>query len=527
MLSQICHVRPLLPARTANALRSPAPMLCATLWTAVCFVVQGACLLPGAEPVVYRSTRMDLPRQLDELDLPRYGDRECHWGWETRTKHFVVFSTRSREDARQTAAQMEQAWAEFEPWASRFTGAMQRPTFGIGSVNVLIADEWVDPQATLPPGPNKMNYWPDIRLHVPRKASSEELDLAELRYQAVRSFFRVAQLEQAVPDWVQVGMAYYMSGQPLPRGRIAELPPPPVDRSGPGTWSLRTAADRAELPRLNPRWAGLWVAYFMEGDDAAHLPEFLDALSKVVATRQQDPFVPAAGVRQASRSPHGLRHYPADPLGHLARRLAKGGELRTWLVDRQAGQPVLDPEADIAGLDEAAAEIAFVLKLLARFGMPGPVTSVVEFKRSDNDQQQAAAVKRPASGQSLAALYARLTDSRRSSWATLGPDGQPLLSDQPDRLADAMRQAIGRYRVFREDNRYVLRGTLPGGSRIEAWLDENEENPVRPMMRVRRDEPRSEKPAVPEEQKAASRPAAKRSPVHASALPATLPVTMP
>lgn len=445
--------------------------------------------LAAGEPIVYRSTRMDLPRRLDELDLPRYGNRQCHWGWETRTKHFVVFATTSKEDAQWAAAEMEAAWNDLEDWAQYFTDAQERPTFGIGAVNVLITNEWVEPQAAIPAGPDKMNYRPDIRMKVNRGTSDQEQQRTQLRTEATRAFFRVAQLDQAVPDWVQVGMAAYLSGQALPSGTIAKLPPPPATTDRRGAWSRRTTADQADLGELNPQWAGLWIAYLIEGDDASHLPAFLQALSETVTHRQEDPFEAAAGVSRPRRSNEPLIGMPGDPIGKLARSLANRNTMGGWLLDRRAGQPTLDPEADAPEIERYESEIAFILKLLARFGMPGPVSVVTQFRATGDGDEGATTLSSPSTGQSLRSLYTRLTDPRRPAWATLGPDGRPLLGSEKERLAEILVPAASRYRVYQQDDRYVLRGKLPNGTQVEAWLDANEENPTRPLMRVVRKAP--------------------------------------
>ena len=93
----------------------------------------------GRPRLTNRSTRMDLARGLDELDLPRYRVRQTNRGWEFRTRHFVIFSTTGKENAAWAADQLELAWDEMGSLADQWTDLHRQEAFGIGAVGALSA----------------------------------------------------------------------------------------------------------------------------------------------------------------------------------------------------------------------------------------------------------------------------------------------------------------------------------------------------------------------------------------------------
>jgi len=442
--------------------------------------------VPAEKAAVYRSIRTDLPRRLDEIDLPQYKLRECVGGWETRSKHFVVFSTNSRDEAVWAIREMEQCWSDIFRLADPWTDVHRKPSFGIGAVNVQIAKEAVHPLARPAAGPRKMNYYTDIYIDLADGPLALRERRPQIREEAFRAFMRAAQMEQTLPDWVQTGLATYISGAPLPDGPTEHLDlPKPVTFDETGSWARRTVSDRMAPLAENRRRASLWVKYLLEGNDARYAPDFFAALAAAVEEQPQTPFVPADGVRGVVRFEPRVRASNRFPLQDLMMTPTVQRKLPDWLADPMAGQPTIEPKSADLPIDERVRKMVLILKLIKRFGIS--TAQIVQPKVYEFD----AAGSEPLEVESpvnvgLSELYRRLIDPEQPHWATLDTDGRLLLWSDHQRLAAIFNDPNVRYRCYRRDGQRVLEASFQTGETFEAKLVDNPDAPNRPIARVSR-----------------------------------------
>ena len=470
-------------ARNAKSARRT---ICVCLAVAAWWAASGV-RTPAAESVVYRSLRGEKDHRLDELNLPRRVMRTCHWGWEVRSRHFVVFSTVSAEQALWTARRMEQTWSDVGRLADQWTHVHRQPEFGIGAVAVMITNEEVHPRAEPAPGPAKTNYGAEIFVNLAEGSETLEKRLPQLRREAFLAFLRVAQQDQVLPDWVQVGLADYFSGAKPPIDSVHELQPPKPAMGDPtGVWARRVVADRM-APLVEDRQAAtLWVRYFLEGYDAAAAPTFLAGMAAAIDRHPQDPFHPAASVGGVLRfAAHSPPPPSPLPLHQLAAKASGGKRLDQWLADRELGQPIIRPTPEDMPLGQRDREMVLILKLARRFAAPAPRAiqpRIVEAGVDRSKELTAPADPRPID---LRALYRRLTDPNQPPWATLDTDGSLLLSSDRARLQAVFANVDTRYRVCLRDGASVLQTRLPTGALIEAWMEENPDNPQRPIVHIK------------------------------------------
>ena len=443
---------------------------------------------PGRPQAVVRSLRDDLARRLDELDLPRYHERACHRGWETRTRHFVVVATTSQEQATWTALEMERAWSDFERMADQWTDVHRRPTFGIGAVNVLVVDApgrpWDQPAA----GPRNTNYTGNVYINLSEGRGTLDHRLPQLREEAIRAFLRVAQLDQTLPDWVQLGLAAYFSGAELTREPRDQFDPPGFrGAEAADVQPYRLTRDRMAPTSADRLQAALWVRFFLLGNDAQHAHDFFDALSGTVSGQPQDRFVPYPGGYRGRSTGSATEHAAEPPLQALLSRQPIRATAQAWLDNPDMGQPILRPEPSDMAVDESHRRLVLILKLGRRFAAAGH--GGVQPKVYERGRDVPAAYLTKPAYQPAATppeLYGRLSQTPR--WATVDTDGSLLTSGDQARLAEVF--GVGdpdvRYRTFLRDGHTILEAAYPRtGHRIEAWLEENPDDPTRPIARLR------------------------------------------
>jgi len=463
-----------------------------TVWGVLVAAMLWACLgspATAAEAIVtYRSLRAEGHDRLDELDLPRRTRRICHWGWEVRTRHFVVFSTVSPEQANWTAQEMERAWSDVGLLADQWTDVHRRPEFGIGAVGVLVNDRPLRANAQPAPGPRTTNYSPNLYISQGDGPSSREERLVELRREAFLAFLRATGQDQVLPDWVQAGLAAHLSGAEPPDGSAMRPDPPEPAGDQPSVaWARRVVADRMAPLSMDRQRAILWVRYLLEGDDAKYAVPFLAGLRTLVAGHPQDPFLPGEGVRGAARFETRLPPNRRCPLEQLTMTPGIREEFADWLADAKAGQPVVETTPGEMPPDERQREMVLILKLARRFALP-PTESIRPKVSEYGTGGTATIASSPEASEpeSVAELYERLADPDRAPWATLDTDGRLLLSGNRRRLADVFANPDRRYRTYRRDGNLVLEVRFATGDVFEAWLEENAENPRRPVARIRR-----------------------------------------
>ena len=438
--------------------------------------------------VVYRSTRDARHHWLDELDLPVFKFRSSHRGWLVRPKHFAVLSQVSNEQAIWMADQMEQFLVDVSPLLDQWTDVHRQPKFGVGMLSVWIADEVWHPYDRPSPGPRKTNFGTLIYIDLSDGPETLEQRMPQVRRECFLALLRLAQQDQIIPDWAQIGLAEYVSGRQLPDEEIHRLgppdPPPGVDE---GVWARRWVKDRMSPLGQDARAAIYWTRYVLESYDAKYAPEFFATLSAAVINHQRDPFFRADGVHGVIRYKAQVPPVPISPITGLADRPDVRAGLDDWLADRDVGQPLVEPNPSGMTLDERHREMVLILKLARRFETPATASvepRVYEFgtERSKLIPPQAP-VARPID---LAALYRRLSDPAQPRWATIDTDGSLLFSSNRGRLAEILANPRRRYRTSWREGHAVLEATFASGKVFEAWLEENPKNPRRPIARINR-----------------------------------------
>jgi hypothetical protein len=444
--------------------------------------------LPRPSEVAHRSVRMDLPRAVDELDLPRQGLRASHQGWETRTRHFVVFSTLGPEQAAWAAGQLEQAWHDVGLLADQWTDAHRAEGFGVGAVNVLVVDNSRDhrtgPAWVLPGADDSAS----IFLEMDGRGSIARPLVGRLRREAFGAFLRLAQQDLILPDWVQAGLAAYVSGEPLPWDQVASLRPLESLERGMGNPTIRRpTSDRVTIPAVDREQAAFWVRYLIEGDDGRHAPMFFDALASVAAEVQSPPGDGGAPIgTDAGFAGKDRRPSLVDRLPRTA-SFEEGAA--QWLADPEVERPIIRSSSATTELEERHRRMVLILKLAKRFPVsPSQAVrpKVYSFSGGRFETEPVSAAKEDTP-MSPAELYRRLAELPR--WATIDTDGSLLWSDDKERLAEVFGLANPRleYRSYREDGRTVLEaGDLDRGDVWKAWLEENRENPRRPIANIER-----------------------------------------
>ncbi len=487
--------------RRANAsgLPSSARPLIWRSWVAVAACLLGGLAMQGLlvadervytrdlrKQHVYRSTRTE-GQWFDELDMPRFPQRRNHRAFEARTKHFVLVSLSplGREQADWAARQTEGIWAEACLLADQWTDVHHNAKFGMGMVEVFVIGAPWHPHMQPAPGPTKLNFQPIIYMPHANMPGQLEKRNAQLRREIFLSFLRVSTADKVLPDWVQLGMAQYFSGEPAPQHPIDRLTVPAVvQRYGTGVWARRRVQDEMFPLDEDTRQAILWVDYLLKGNDAEYAPELFAAMSREFIARKQDPYNPGEGIKGVERFEPPVRSpQPRYPLHTLLRSREIQAPLGDWLEDRDTGQPIIRPASEEIEVDESLREMALILKLMRRFGMS--LSSSIRPRVNEfgvgSYQPTSAAVP---SSVGLTEFYERLVSPRQASWATLDTDGSLLLSSNHARLAELLRNPSRRYRTFRREKHLVLEVKFETGEVFESWLEKNEENPKRPIARI-------------------------------------------
>jgi len=233
--------------------------------------------------------------------------------------------------------------------------------------------------------------------------------------------------------------------------------------------------------------AMLWVRYLLEGNDAEQADAFFTALRATAAGQRQDPFFPGDGVYGVVRFDNRVPPETGLPLKQLTTGPAVQQELSEWLADRDIGQPIVETSPGEMPLDERQREMVLILKLARRFAQPAVVPIQPEIHEFGADRTTTWVPEPPpAQPPSVSALYQRLSDAELPRWATIDTDGSLLLSRDRRRMAEVFANPNRRYRTYLRDGQTVLEAAFATGDVFEAWLEENPDNPKRPIAHVQR-----------------------------------------
>jgi hypothetical protein len=401
----------------------------------------------------------------------------------------VVFSTVSPDQAAWAARELERTWSDIGRLADQWTEVHRKATFGIGAVGVTITNKkgMVRPWAEPAPGPTKTTDGANIFVDLSGEGETLQHRLPQLRRESFLAFLRVAQQDCAIPDWVQVGLAEYVSGLPPPSTSLTRLQSPrPATGNPTGLWAQRVVADRMAPLTEDRAAAALWVRYLLEGNDAQNAPEFFASLATTVGQQRQDPYSPNPGVGAMARFRTAGRPTGHGPLDGLVAQASAGGGPDAWLANREVGQPIIRPLPPDLKLEPLHREMTWLLKLVRRF--PAVESSEIRPRVVARGVDRSDALLAPRPGPQpldLLALQRRLTNPAQRPWATLDPDGRLLLSSDRQQLGTLLAGIDRRYRTSIRDGHGMLEATQSDGSVVEAWLEENPDNPRRPVVYVK------------------------------------------
>lgn len=444
-----------------------------------------------ADEPTYRSLRDARPRVPDELDRPRRAHRVSHRGWEVRSAHFVVVATTGPTQAEMVSRQLEETWRRFGHLADTWTDVHRQPNFAIGAVGVLIDDAAVNSRQRPDSGPRALNHGANIYINLASGEPTLDDQLPRIRSEAVRAFLRVTGQDAVLPDWVVDGLAVHFARRdPTPSMSVREQTPAngtvgatALPRAG-QRLTQRIAADRMETPAPHDT-DPLSVRFLLEADDAHYAPAFLAALAE--SARHDLPVHPEVGRRVGrGKSTRGLPKRGRWQIARLTGGADYRREFEKWQSDPLAGRPIFEPaEIDGPRLLAQAQRMTLVLKLARRFDVQAASSrgTAIDLPRSPQTDES---FERSGRALDLQGLYRRLTDPAAEPWATIDVDGTLLWSGNRARIDEIFRAADVRYTTHLRRGQSVLEARLETGERLEAWLEPNDENPTRPIARVRR-----------------------------------------
>ncbi|MEZ6069035.1 MAG: hypothetical protein R3C10_01935 [Pirellulales bacterium] len=521
-------------ARQRAVIRASAVLASLLFWLASAAFAWSQDERPGD----YRSLQTSIAHEIDEIDLPRYDHRTSHIGQEYRTKHFVVTSMLGAENAQSVGDELEATWETAGRLADHWMDEHRNPLFGIAAVSVLVDNDPRD-QAPWATGPGPTNFGVDVYVSVTGGESFGTPQLEQLRREATKSLFRVAQVDQSVPEWVQEGMAVYVARRREGPGPVEPTVAADTYESVDGASLIgnyiREAPDRLIEPPVDADADSAWVEFLLEGEDGRYAAQLFDFIRASVDAPQRQP-QPTAAIGPGDGYLRLEGDMPWRPEAVLAGAAASPDAaqraFRRWLADPHIGQPVLrwDENERVSNDDErVAAELVVALKLIQRFGEPesrsvypsvvygrsGGAADIVrpavnEFGVRDGRPNVASTATGARAGNgtrtasdgprgssllteelrplrqrtNLAELASRLCDPYAEPWATIDAKGELLLWTDRDRVDELALRLMNDYRVVQRDDVYRLAGRTPSGRTIEVWLTANPDNPRRPLARA-------------------------------------------
>lgn len=481
---------------------------------------------PLVEPRSLGDTRV---RQFDELDRPRFNRRETHRGSVFNDERFTVVGISGPEDAMLARAEFSRAWDEFSQLANTFTDAHRNPDFGIGQMIVIIDNEPLrdEPIRTL----QLQDGQTIVYLNVAPGQPPLSEQLSELRQGAVHALLHLAELDRKFPLWAQQGLAQYTAEKiarqdqdeaaresasddegfdrdefieedqvdtPFASDRFDdEVGGNSADELADENGSIRSAPvdveywrlQRAQPDRLaeslpeeeaESAVALTRVRFLLEGDDAKHAPAFLLGL-RILAEEATDPLL-------ASRAQLKNTQLLAPAVDTIVDELFDELEpdFIAWQADPLRGQPLFVPSAEVPdpAMLGREKEMEVVLKLAYRQTQTTTENEiqprVTEF--AADAQRETSAGNAMTTAINVQQLYYQLVDDEEP-WATTDVDGSLLLWTDHDRLADLMGIEEHRYATEYRDGRWVLTTTWDENTQIDAWLETNQDNPSRPLVK--------------------------------------------
>ena len=393
--------------------------------------------------------------------------RQTPHGWEVRGEHFTVLATTRAEDAMTANDHLERAWRAAadlsRPWIPG-DRKKQRRTIAVG---VLIDDHPRRVAKIAAPSEAFQQQTSGIFVSVARGRPPLARQLSKLRQDAVLAYYRREGVDADLPRWVQTGLARYVARRTGERSAAADE-------------AANAASRGVQPPAASDESAERWVRFFMEGDDARHLPAFFAALAtSIEADPTADGKFAFHWTRPQDRPGEALSLDRLTDDHHIRRDVAR------WLKDPLTGRPVLDvPVLSERKLAPRRAEMALVLKLARRFAPRGVEAAAAKVARFPKGAAAQPATRPAAPPRDTSALYEHLTRYGDAlAWATIDVSGEVLLSTNLRRLDEVFRDPLCQYRFVRRDGRVVLECREGAGVVLHAWLEANPDDPHRPLVR--------------------------------------------
>ena len=407
----------------------------------------------------------------DTRHAPALAVRASHRGFEVRTGHFVVFATTSADDAVWAAGQAETAWRDAARLADRFGDTHRRHGFAPQAIPVLVTRGAKTPRSDRAAGSEPQRRVDTLFVDLDRGLPLQQQSTA-LKKAAVLGFFRQTGYEGTLPGWISEGLADHVAA--LPDGESDFAPPVGIAGQNPPPGFSRSA----------------WVSFLLTANDAQSAPAFLGALGVLVRRGEAERRRRAAHPRVLAATAAAVaEELPAE----IARLMADAGlsaQLPHWQENPLAGRPLVAAPSGNDGVQTRVEhEMALLLKLAWRFGLVKPVVVKPGTVKTDKAKlpktaggADPAPEPRAPKFDSLAEL---LTDGKEQ-WATVDIDGRLLFSRDTDRVESLLARRDNRHDFVAAGGRVVLRRRVDPLWVQDAWLEDNPEDPQRPLVRFRR-----------------------------------------
>jgi len=233
------------------------------------------------------------------------------------------------------------------------------------------------------------------------------------------------------------------------------------------------------MPRFDHDAAAQEVEFLLTANDAAHAPAFFVAIKQSMAAveqrRVQGNLVTA---RRGEEQPAEL-----GVVDQLAASLAKS--LDQWQKSPLAGQPKLEiEESTPPEVQRAEQEMAVVLKLARRFAATEQGATHTRITAFDKEKGMTVLSRKAENHPTpLPELYQRMVAPQRPLWGTLNADGQLVLSTDRAAVKEILGLDDNRYKWEAGEGRIALTTTLDGQRKLQGWLEENKEEPARPLAK--------------------------------------------
>ena len=156
-----------------------------------------------------------------------------------------------------------------------------------------------------------------------------------------------------------------------------------------------------------------------------------------------------------------------------------------WQKAPLRGQPKLEVDANTPEeIQQVEREMAVVLKLARRFATKDQGAVHTRITAFDKEKGMTVLSRRAEHRPSpLPELYLRMVAQQQPQWGTLNAQGRLVLSTNRTALQDMLGLKDNRYQWEADNGRSVLTTTVNHQWKVTGWLEENGEDPNRPLAK--------------------------------------------